>query len=245
MPAWTPAVLPYDVTVLSGLILDRQVVDVVVPFGQVPATQTIAATLPAPLVSWGARDTSDYLRLEQEPVMLVSSIPSGGSATGVVSLALDAAPPGTYTRSAKVFTNVTDTDGMSLHFERTVTVTNTVTPDASVDAVFTPAAGNFTRVQGDTLAHYANRTLATNTGVTATWRGVEYLSHPPAAEGHPQVNSWWFEHPFLLPSPCYVTLDSSNCLPPGTYTARVRYSLVKEGVESDIYWPITLEVVPR
>jgi hypothetical protein len=235
----SPLAVPYDVTVLPGMTLDQQVFNVTVPFGQIPPVQTVAVTLPPSVTSWGVNNSMPYIR---DPSMAASSTTDSSSATGVVSLRLEPALPGTYTRTAVVYTNVINAV-MALHFEKTVTVTYTVTPDASVDWVFAPAAGNFTRIQGDPLFAAIYRKLVTNTGVTATWRGVEYLSNPPAADGHPQVNHWWSEYPSLGTSTCYNTGSSSNCLPVGTYTARVRYTLTKGGVDQDIYWPITLQIV--
>lgn len=241
--AGSPMAVPFDVTVLPGLTLDRQAISVTVPFGQIPPVQTVSAGLPSSLISWGARDTSPFEPRLPGASMRVSNGDDGGS-VGTVSLELGLARPGTYALSALVFTNATAANGIPLHFEKTVTVTYTVTPDPTLDFAFAPVAGNITRVQGDRLAGFSFRQMVTNEGVTDTGLPeVEYLSHPPAADGHPQVERWWSELG-LATFTCFNTINSSNCLPAGTYTARVRFTLRKNGIEQDVFWPITLQIVP-
>jgi hypothetical protein len=252
----SPLIVPYDVMVQPALTLDRQSINISLPFGQIPPVQTIAVTnLPLPLTSWGVNITSAPYLYIYEPSMTVSSSPDSGASSGVVSLALTPAVPGTYTFTAVVYANASGLNqyGLpaSLHFEKTVTITYTVTPDPSVDWVFAPTAGNFTRVQGDSIFVHADRKLLTNTGVIATWQGVEYLSNPPTANGNPLVNQWWYEYSGDQGTEtCSATMISGQmvidaCLPVGTYTARVRYTLTKNGVDQDIYWPITLQIVPQ
>lgn len=241
--AGSPLRVPYDVTVLSGIELDRQAFAVSLPFGQAPSPVSVTAELPKYLTTWGAARSTPYDPFGQS--MLLVSNSSTSPSTGVVGLQLAPAPPGTYTETATVFTNIQGPDGVDRHYEKSITVTYTVNAEPAVSHVFWPSAGSFVRTQGDQLFQGSSRTLVTNTGVTAVWRGVEYLSHPLAADGHPQVNQWWIEFPTIGTSVCYNTVSTSDCLPPGTYEARVRYTLTKDGIDSDVHWPVTLQIVPR
>jgi hypothetical protein len=240
--AGSPLTLPYDVTIIAGLGLDRDSIAVSVPFGEVPAEQRVKVTLPKYLEYWTAKDSSFYAGSEYP--MTVTSTTDPFTATGVVSLALSPEPPGTYSRTVKVETFTAQAGDMFRSFEKTVTVTYTVTPNPSIDYVLMPAA-NVVRTQGDpTMSPAMGRRVLANTGVTVNERELQYLSHPAAADNHPQVEEWWFRLDNSA-SPCYNTLTTSNCLPVGTYTARVRYTITKDGVDRDVYWPITMRIVSR
>jgi hypothetical protein len=235
--AGSPLRIPYDVTVRAGMELDRQALSVTLPFGQVPPEELVTVRLPQHLASWIALTSTPNTGDDRSS--LATTALDTGPGTGSVRLALGVAKVGTHVETALVHTNVAEANDMTYRYEKTITVTYTVTPDPSVDYVFQPAAANFTRRQGDQLSEgQAGRRVVANDGVTLTWAGVEYLSHPPAANGHIRVEGWWSE---LTSSS--ASCISGACLPIGTYTARVKYTVRKGATSYDAYWPITMQVV--
>ncbi|MDB5860644.1 MAG: hypothetical protein JWQ76_4333 [Ramlibacter sp.] len=163
--------------------------------------------------------------------------------TGRVTIGLAPAAPGTYTELVNVFTNAATPDRLTYNYRKTVTVTYTVTPYPALDAFFWPATGNFVRAQADTRnLGESDPMVVTNTGVSYQWRPVEYLSHPSAANGHPLADAWWINSGGI--TTCTVFNDPRTCLPPGTYTARHRYSITKDGNTYDVYWPMSLQINP-
>lgn len=246
----SPVSMPYKVKVLPTLSVAQQAITVTAPFGQVPAPQTIQVNLPKAGVQWLASNSTTYAG--QRNLVTPTSSPSDpASATGQLSLTFDAAPPGTYVEQVTVATNLSAVLGYgSVSMARKITVTYTVTPDATLDYSFTPAAGVVTRVQGvlnGTTPIFRN--AVANTDITLRWQGIEYLSNPPEADGHPLRNGWLLESATsfsnVIDSNAQACDQFYTCLPPGVYTARVRYAVTKNGTVSMVYWPVTMTIVPR
>ena len=162
---------------------------------------------------------------------------------GTVSITLAPQPRGTYSQTVRIQALVSY-QGTTYAFGQKIAISYTVAANDNVEAVFYPPTMDVTRKAGDSLFEQDNYLLVTNTGVTSTWHPVEYLTNPLAANGHPDVNAWWIESPYKGTSTCYNTISSSNCLPPGTYTAQMRYTLTKNAGSTDILYPVTLTIVP-
>jgi hypothetical protein len=232
--AGSPITVPYDLNVKRGLVTDKDSLAFTVPFGTLPEAQTVNVTLPEGAIDWGG-SVSQAGAVE---MTVTPSATSAGSATAVVVVGLDLASPGTYTQVANVRATVSD-NFVPRTFRKAITVTYVVTANAPLDYAFNPAAGDHVVAQGDRQGVTVRRTLALNTGIDSAWNAVEYLTSPPAANGHPLVNSWWNDA-LLYAQTC----SGSDCLPAGTYTARSRFSIRKNGVWTTIYWPVTLRIAP-
>ncbi len=246
----SPLAVPYDVEVLPGLSVDTAQLTVATTFGDPAPTRAVKATLSPYTTSWYARwftgsqlttgclgdgtyDTGGGAGLE-----LIDCAPDG-----TVTITLEPQPPGNYSKTVRIQATVSY-GGTTYAFSKEIAISYTVAANDSVEAVFYPPTMDVTRTAGDSLFEQANYLVVTNTGVASTWHPVEYLGNPAAADGHPQVNAWWIEYPYKGTSTCYNTISSSDCLPVGVYTARMHYTLTKDGVATEAYYPITLTIVP-
>ncbi|RYX94064.1 MAG: hypothetical protein EOO28_15965 [Comamonadaceae bacterium] len=240
----SPLVVPYSVDVV-GLSLNTEAITLNVPFGQTPVVPAITATAGKGMLNLSARVTTPYDSYSSTPVLTASSAiiysytPSAGPVTATIPVRVLPMQAGTRTDTVTVSANFQNANGNSVLVTKVIAINYTVTPDPSVDYVFAPQGLNFDRTLNDPLIReHGGRSLVLNAGVTATWKALEYLGNPPAAAGHPAVNMWWNEN--LM----YSAVCVGSCLPAGTYTARVRYTISKGGVDTDIYFPITMNVVP-
>ncbi|MEY4561485.1 MAG: hypothetical protein RLZZ618_762, partial [Pseudomonadota bacterium] len=80
-------------------------------------------------------------------------------------------------------------------------------------------------------------------GVTMTATGVEYLSHPVAANGNALASNWL--RPFAdiyLADTCPSLVSPDTCLPAGTYTARFTFTKTKAGLTTTVYYPVTFNI---
>ncbi|GAB3760831.1 hypothetical protein GCM10028796_10060 [Ramlibacter monticola] len=222
-----------------GLVLSEQELAVTVPFGSLPARRSVQVTLPPSVLDWGATSTT--------PRLQASASDPSPAGTGTVFLDFWPALPGTYTEAVQVFAEARTGDIGSFLDSKTITVTYTVTANDAVEVAFFPQGADLTWKQGTPEPEAAERTVLAKPGVIARQREIQYLTFPPAAASHPLVNGWWLDGPEFMPAAMVCADDeagSSSCLPPGTYTARLRYEIVEDGRSSDVFWPVTLQVVP-
>jgi hypothetical protein len=151
--------------------------------------------------------------------------------------------------------------GFEYKLTKPIAVTYVVTPSPAPDSLFSPAEVTVTMGQYSGSVLVMRPVLLLNEGVTqtSTQPVVEYLTHPAEADGNPAAQdwliswrqalytsgtySWWsIEQEFSV-----VSVDwygNFSRLPPGTYTARVGFTLSKAGVEQAVYLPVTLQVTP-
>ena len=234
--------VPPEVSLLlrtPGLALSEQEVAVTVPFGSLPARRSVQVALPPSLLDWGATTS--------RPQFQPSASETSPAGAGTVFLDFWPALPGTYTGAVQVFAEVRTGDAGSFLDSKTLTVTYTVTADDAVDVAFYPPRAALTWKQGAPQPEAAERTVLAKPGVIARQREIQYLTFPPAAASHPLVKGWWLDGADFMPGPMVCADEeagSFDCLPPGTYTARLRYEIVKDGRSSDVFWPVTLQVVP-
>ena len=237
--AGTPLTVPYDVTVEEGLALSRQDVTVTVPFGTVPPPEIVT-------VGWSQTFGKGYIINNTTPYnpyvpTYVSFDQSAGTLLTAPQLQLkpQAAPPGAYTELVEVRSNPTLADGRTPSFVKTITVHYNVTPNPGLDYVTFPAGPiELTHSASDRAVRYYNHRLVLNTGVTAAYLGVDYLS---AAGTTGPAASWWDEYPY---NGSYHSCVGDLCLTPGVYTAQIRYRLTTPTGTRDIAVPLKLTVTP-
>jgi hypothetical protein len=152
------------------------------------------------------------------------------------------------------------TTGFDYPLKKSFTVTYVVTPSPVPDFLFSPAETSVTMSQYSGSQLVLNPKLLLNEGFTQTSAHplVEYLTHPAEADGNPAAQDWLISWRQSLYTGTYswwsieqqfrtITADSYGNffrLPPGTYTARVGFTVSKAGVEQVVYLPVTLLVTP-
>jgi hypothetical protein len=80
--------------------------------------------------------------------------------------------------------------------------------------------------------------LIMNTGASATYLGVDYLS---GAGTTGPATDWWREFPYHA---SYLTCSGNDCLTPGVYTAQIRYRITAPAGTHDIAIPVRMTVTP-
>jgi hypothetical protein len=232
--AGSPIRIPYRVEVLPGIRVNPEIVEVTLPFGTIPEPIALEVTMPkggrlleatAPTpgaVEWASIDTT------------------ASGPTRTVTLRLAPAGIGVHEETARLRV---DHHFQTLdRFEKEVLVRYTVTPAPEVLHVFWPSAAKYQlNSNGSTPRLTLPSRLLLAPGVTAQFSGVEYLSQPDSAANHPQANAWW-DQDVQFPMICGGRFEHRTCLPPGTYTARVRYALVKDGTTHTVHLPLIVEV---
>jgi hypothetical protein len=242
----TPVVVDYDVTVESGLSLSRSEIIVSVPFGTTPAPESIDLTWSSLSPGWAANVTTAYVANVPSTVTTVSPGTGKLNTSSKLQLQLGLAPAGTYTETIQVVSTATLPDRREFRFEKTLTVRYTVTPSAALDYVFSPARFDLTQSASDTLFRESFYKIITNTGVTAAYAGIEFLSGT-SAQG--PVTSWFQNFPNVGTATCTGTILTGgaltfSCLSPGVYTAQVRYNIIAPSGSRSVVFPISLTVTP-
>jgi hypothetical protein len=238
----SPILVPYDVTVLDPLPLDKTSLQVEAPFGDATPTGTVKATVTSYVTDWAASlGTTEGCFGTGQP------LPGAGRRVGCATdgtISVDFAPaaPGTYPETLTVLAHARY-GGTTYTVTRAVAITRVVTPNDAIDYVPVPAQLQIERALGDPSFLEQPYSLVLNTGVSATFDGVEYLTSPAGAAGHPQATAWWQELPSGTRT-CDVSGATPNCLPEGTYIARLHYLITRNGVQRDAYYPITLQISP-
>lgn len=248
----SPLDIPYDITVVPGIVPESDAITVEAAFGTAPVIRDIQVTtlagapLGAQLEQGGTASWAPTV-----------SVPDGST----IRVAFPAAPPGTYTYTVNALSSYLLASGFEYKLTKPITVTYVVTPSPAPDYLFSPAevAVTMSQYSGSVLVMYP--VLLLNEGVTqtSTQPVVEYLTHPPAADGNPAAQAWLISwRQALHTSGTYswwsieqefstVSVDwygNISRLPPGVYTARVGFTLSKAGVEQWVYLPVTLQVTP-
>jgi hypothetical protein len=235
----SPFRVPYDITVLAGLSLATTDVAFSTVFGGTPATKDIAIGLPDGVTTWNVARIVPADQTAPLQGTGASKVAGPQTSQGIVRLLQYARPPGTYIDQFRVVASVEE-KGMGYQYEQQVTVTSTITPNATVDAWLAPTPVVFTRVQDDDNTLNEGYSLVPNDGISLDSQHTEYLSHPDAATGHVMVELWWSFYPMPVVGTCG---NSGDCLPAGTYQARDVYTYVKDGQTKTFIVPLTLNVV--
>ena len=231
----SPMAVPYRLDVLPGLTLATPTLSVNSTFGNPEIQRTVTLGLP--------RDTLSFAAVAQTSGVLVASAVVNGS-NGDVTLRIPPAVPGRHAETVRVVAVTADLAGQpGFTYEKIITIDHLVADDPAVNVVFSPAETVSNRAQGDILGKEEHYIAVLRPGATLELLGVDYLSAPPAAAAHVQVNAWWLVT-MQTTTTCFNTISSSDCLPAGTYTARDRYRLTVDGIASEVTHPITLNIAP-
>lgn len=240
--AGTPAAIAYDVTVAGSFQASSTRVALTVPYGTVPADQTVVLSA-HPLVqqafSWSVAYPDDGAGRPALASLL--SLRSQGSLPAVdgrttVQLRFHAAPPGRYQGRLRLVADLLLTDGsrapqafQDIDVDVTVTGSDAVLAlnpaSLSLSAPQGAAGEAFTVVQATHVNHYN----------AATLQATEYLGHP-AAEGNAALHGAWLKLRYqvgaagqdLLVVEAWACPRASaggaslGCLKPGLYTAQAR-----------------------
>lgn len=261
--AGTPVQVPYTVNVVAGLALATDLIELSVPFGTLPAVQTVGVTLSGLSDGFVARNATPY-----DPNRLQSAIVAAGGAfnaaglrvngaenslrqpAGPLSITLLPAPPGRVEETITVSSNVVQGPGQgSTLFERNITVRYTVTPNPALDHVFYPPRLDLTRSASDTTVAFHGYSLVAGTGLVAVLEGVDLLTRPGGANTGP-VGSWLQNSASLSSAVCTSSTAPAgvglvySCLQPGLYTAQVRWRLQGASSSRVVAFPVTLNVTP-
>lgn len=261
--AGSPVRVPYDVSVVPGLALATDLIEVSVPFGTLPAVQTVGVALSGLSDGFVARNATPY-----DPNRPQSAIVAAGGAfnaaglrvsgaenslrqsAGPLAITLLPAPPGRVDETLVVTSNVVQGPGQgSTLFERQITVRYTVTPHPALDHVFYPPRMDITRRAGDTTVAFHGYTLVAGAGRVAVLEGVDLLTRPAGASTGP-LGGWLQNFSSLSSTVCTGSTDPVggglvfSCLPPGLYTAQVRWRLQGTDGSRVVVYPVTMTVTP-
>lgn len=239
----SPYDVPYDVRVMPEVKVSATTIHVDAVFGSVPARRAITFEGPSRFTNgfgYGRAGSSG------DPVAFDLNWDSQGPVAGIVeTVYLDFYPtaPGTHTETVGIDIEF-ESGGARYLVHRELEVIYVTADNPAVDYVITPPGGIDHEARNG-AAPVANFWAVSRPGVTMTWRGVEYLSAPPAASGNPLATSWWFESSGGVMHSCpHWGPYGPGCLPAGTYTARGHWTMTKGGVVSEVYYPLTMRVVP-
>lgn len=261
--AGSPVRVPYDVNVVPGLALSTDLIELSVPFGTLPAVQTVGVTLSGLSDGFVARNATPYDPNRTQSAIVAAGgafnatgLPVSGvennlrQAAGPLAITLLPAPPGRVDETITVSSTVVQGPGQgSTLFERNITVRYTVTPNPGLDHVFYPPRMDITRRATDTQVAYHGYTLVAGTGLTAILQGVDVLTRPAGASTGP-VDSWLQNFSSLSTTVCTGSIVPGNpglvysCLQPGLYTAQVRWRLQGATGSRVVTFPVTMTVTP-
>ncbi len=241
----SPMAVPFRVMVHPGLELDKQEVTATVPFGPAPVAQTVNVKLPRGTTTWKVESS----RPPSTPQLVhTTSTTAAGSETGVISLQLLPARPGTHTDTLTVSASV---NGLFLS-EKRISILYTVAPNPDADVMEVMSPTPLTQKQG-TLgqAHVERWFLTSSDALYAQFNGFEYLAGPPEATGKLASTSWWSFPGTDYGGGARSCVHSNgfggvDCLPVGTYTGRTRLLVTdnRTGMKKHVYTPVTFEVLP-
>jgi hypothetical protein len=162
---------------------------------------------------------------------------------GTVTVTLHPKRPGTHTETVRVSADVRKGDSWQMPHEDFV-ITYVVADNPAINALYVPTEIVGVTTQGNNTSLPGGYYVLGNTGVNPWAHTVEYLTNPPAADGHPQVHAWYYQNTNVF-LPCYNTISSSDCLPPGEYTARIPFEMiVNDSTIATEYLPVKMTIQP-
>lgn len=232
--AASPLLVPYRVSVIPQVTTDQTRVVAQAAFGQVPADRAVRVTLPPGTTDWRVQWTGGSLRTQAATTNQL------GNSAGTVTFSFRPAAPGSYSDRWSVSGTASDGAGANRTFSTDISVDYTVTDSAAATVSMAPAETRVTVLQGD-----AERTVvkepvvAARAGASVTRRGVEYLTWPAGVSEQDRF-SWWSGNFDSEVTTCWYR----GCLPAGTYTGRVVYSVTQGTGTTSVYHPITMRIVP-
>jgi hypothetical protein len=240
----TPMTVSYAMTVENNLSMHRNMIDIEVPFGTVPSTEQVGVTWPAS--SNGYSVGSTHVPDPNQPNFPVhmetrNGVPSQFVKQPQFFVVFAPSQPGTYTATVQLFTEMRASYlPVKYVYSKDLTVKYTILPSPAIDHFFFPARSDFSaeRKVGDRSFPFS---LTTNTGVTQSYVGVEYLTSAGTAGPY---NNWFASSPSPRVRPCGVLAAPTACLSAGVYTAQLRYRINSPAGERDVLYPIAMTVTP-
>jgi hypothetical protein len=238
----SPLHLPYDVNVLAGINVDTSPFAISYRFGDARSIRSFAVTLPKYLAGWSAT----ALETDGSPSRHAVAETSATGIDGLVTVTFIPTTVGVYTGKVRI-TAAADAPSGAATFEKEIAYTYTVTDNPAVLAFYEPTLVSVLIPAGTVNASFPALSLISRPGVSTVSATVEYLTWPPIADAHPNVNSWMFLFPMPSIGACFFNngvVMPPDCLPSGLYTARV-HAVVTDGAQTvDVYAPVSLVVTP-
>jgi|GEM_PF-5341364 len=228
----TPIVIPFDVTVQAAVTLSRTQVNVTVPFGTLPPLETVGVSYFSAFPGWYVGRSASW----QQPPDLNVFVQAGPQPLNTGSefqILLKLGRPGIYRDEFRV--NTIGVFAPNSTVDPTVAVSYTITPNPDLDYVFYPAAMDFVQKRSTTPVNHSVE-LITNTGVSASSVGVEYLSG--AGTTGPATN--WYSGSTAT---CSNQVSDATCLATGVYKAQIRYRVTTAAGTRDVLYPMTMTVI--
>lgn len=240
----TPMTVSYGITVENSLFMTRNLIDIEVPFGTVPATEQVGAVWP--VSSNGYAVGSTYASDPDRPNYLVQIETRNGVASQFVKqpqfyIVFAPSRPGSYTTTVQLTSQLRGGYlPMKSIYSKDLMVKYTILPNPAIDHFFFPARSDFSaeRKVGDRSFPFS---LTTNTGATQTYVGVEYLTSAGTAGPY---NNWFASGANPSVRPCGILAAPTSCLSAGLYTAQLRYRIKTPAGERDVLYPIAMTVTP-
>lgn len=231
--AGSPLLVPYRVSVIPQVVTDQNRVVVQSTFGQVPVERTVRVTLPPGTTDWGVETFgARYTRATTTNQL--------GNSVGTVTFGFGPAAPGSWSDLWSVTGTASDGAGSSRRFSTDIRVEHTVIDSATATVSMIPAETRVTVQQGDAERTTVRQPVViARAGASVTRRGVEYLTWPAGVSEQDRF-SWWSGYFDSEVTTCWYR----GCLPAGTYTGRVVYSVTQGTGTTSVYHPITMRIVP-
>jgi len=243
----SPQAIPYDVTVLKGLSATVSDITLAGLFGAAPPSTDVAINLPRGATTWQAHLT---------PIPPATEVPMSAaqvtSPSPAVHIETQQSSVGVIKGTLGVVATGVTSQGRSVFMSVNVPVTYTVQPDPSKPKViFLPASLDLvaTGPLFGSLGAPSPRVIHQGSSISQ----VDVLYDPsadPTLNAQYMFNRWLGytqnSPPSIFASVCrFVVQPQSDCLVPGNYSARVRYTLTETGgTQSDAFFPVTLTVKP-
>lgn len=259
--AGTPLAVPFDVQVQGGPALDVTRVEVASVFGSMPAPRRVGVALPALASGWAARNITPFSGRPQRVIVFPGGpfSPQGGplqdteNATDYgtaphLDITFGPAPPGVHRETVRMVAEFRRPDGRVEYRAQDIEVVYTVDQaDPAIDHVFHPPQVTISRRAGDTTVQWVPTLLVTADGVSAVLQGVVY--DDPPSDPNSQLSEWLGLFPYPSSSVCLGRVQPGGgityeCLPPGTYTARLRYRLDSAAGSREVSVPVVLTLAP-
>ncbi|MEY4563492.1 MAG: hypothetical protein RLZZ618_2769, partial [Pseudomonadota bacterium] len=178
----SPVQIPYQVAVRPGLALSQTSFDVSAIFGEPAFTRTLTASPLNRLKGFSMGTSIPGVKLDAPTLFTQSSTPH------LLTLTFHPQAPGTVVKDYPIEVEFEHTDGSTYRLIENISIRHVTTDNPTVDYVFPTRSLNLDARQANSAI--ANFWVVTRPGVTMTATGVEYLSHPVAANGNALASNW-------------------------------------------------------